>query len=59
MLKRLINVAIGCKKPDLVLKGAKVLNVFTEKLEEKDVALCAGLILGRAQIVPMSCAGRS
>ena len=59
MLKRLIDVAMGRKKPDLILKGAKVLNVFTEKLEEKDVALCGGLILGRAQIVPMSCARRS
>ena len=46
MLKRLIDVAMGRKKPDLILKGAKVLNVFTEKLEEKDVALCGGLIPG-------------
>ncbi len=46
MLKRLIDVAMGREKPDLILKGAKVLNVFTEKLEEKDVALCGGLIAG-------------
>lgn len=46
MLKRLINVAMGREKPDLILKGAKVLNVFTEKLEEKDVAICDGYIAG-------------
>lgn len=46
MKKRLIDVAMGREKPDLVLKGAKVLNVFTEKLEEKDVAICDGYIAG-------------
>ncbi len=46
MKKRLIDVAMGREKPDLILKGAKVLNVFTEKLEEKDVAVCDGMIAG-------------
>lgn len=46
MMKRLIDVAMGREMPDLVLKGAKVLNVFTEKLEEKDVAICGGYIAG-------------
>ena len=46
MKKRLIDVAMGRVKPDLILKGAKVLNVFSERLEEKDVAICGGYIAG-------------
>ena len=46
MMKRLIDVAIGREKPDLILKNAKVLNVFSERLEEKDVAVCGGYIAG-------------
>ena len=46
MMKRLIDVAIGREQPDLILKGAKVLNVFSERLEEKDVAICGGRIAG-------------
>lgn len=46
MMKRLIDVAMGRIEPDLVLKGARVLNVFTEQLEEKDVAICGGYIAG-------------
>ena len=46
MMKRLIDVAMGREKPDLVLKGAKVLNVFSERLEEKDIAICGGYIAG-------------
>lgn len=45
-MKRLIDVAMGREKPDLVLKGAKVLNVFSENIEEKDVAICDGYIAG-------------
>lgn len=45
-LKRIIDVATGRKKADLVLKGASVLNVFTEQLEHKDVAICDGYIAG-------------
>ena len=45
-LKRIINVAMGHEKADLVLKGASVLNVFTEQLEHKDVAICGGYIAG-------------
>lgn len=45
-LKRIIDVAMGCEKADLVLKGASVLNVFTEQLEHKDVAICDGVIAG-------------
>ena len=45
-LKRIIDVAMGREKADLVLKGASVLNVFTEQLEHKDVAICDGFIAG-------------
>lgn len=45
-LKRIIDVATGREKADLVLKGASVLNVFTEQLEHKDVAICGGIIAG-------------
>lgn len=45
-LKRIIDVAMGREKADLVLKGASVLNVFTEQLEHKDVAICDGYIAG-------------
>ena len=45
-LKKLIDTAMGREKAELVLKGARVLNVFTERLEEKDVAICGGRIAG-------------
>lgn len=45
-LKKLIDVAAGRLEADIVLKGAKVLNVFTEQLEEKDVAICGDRIAG-------------
>lgn len=45
-LNRIIEVAMGREKADLVLKGASVLNVFTEQLEHKDVAVCDGVIAG-------------
>lgn len=45
-LKRIIDVAMGREKADLVLKCASVLNVFTEQLEHKDVAICGGIIAG-------------
>lgn len=45
-LKRIIDVAMAREKADLVLKGASVLNVFTEQLEHKDVAICDGYIAG-------------
>ena len=44
--KRLIDVATGRVKADVVLKNALVLNVFTERLENKDVAVCGGRIAG-------------
>lgn len=45
-LKQLIDVAAGRRKADLVLKNAMVLNVFTERLERKDVAICGDTVAG-------------
>ncbi len=45
-LKKLIDTAMGRRKADLVLKGGQVLNVFTEQLEMKDIAVCDGIIVG-------------
>ena len=45
-LKRLIDVAAGRIKADLVLKNAMVMNVFTERLERRDVAICGDRIAG-------------
>ena len=44
--KRLIAAAAGRIEPDLVLKNAFVVNVFTEQLEQTDVAICDGMIVG-------------
>jgi len=45
-LKDQIQAAAGRKRAPLVLKSAKVLNVFTEELMEADVAVCGGCIVG-------------
>lgn len=45
-LKKLTDVATGRRKADIVLKGAVVLNVFTEHLERRDVAICDDTIAG-------------
>lgn len=45
-LKKLIDVALGRRKADLVLKNAMVMNVFTERLERRDVAICGDTIAG-------------
>ena len=45
-LKELIDVAAGRRKADLVLKNAMILNVFTQRLERKDVAVCSDRIAG-------------
>lgn len=46
MIKRRIQVAKGEIPADLVLKNAKVLNVFTEEFIEGDVAVADGVIAG-------------
>lgn len=45
-LKNLIRVARGEKAPDLVLKGGRVLNVFTGEILRADVAVHDGIIAG-------------
>ena len=48
MLKkeRLIEVALGEKKADLVIKNAKLVNVLTEEIYDSEVAIVAGRIAG-------------
>ncbi len=45
-LKRLIEVARGLKRADLVVKRAEVVNVLTEEIYTADIAICNGLIAG-------------
>ncbi len=45
-LKTRILTASGMKRAPLVLKGGRVLNVFTEEFEEADVAIVDGYIAG-------------
>lgn len=44
--RRRIAVAQGLYEAELVIRGGKVLNVFTEELIEADVAIDAGIIVG-------------
>ena len=43
---RVINVAAGREKADLVLKNATYVNVFSGELEKNDIAVAEGLIVG-------------
>ncbi len=45
-MKRLIDAAMGRKKPDLVLKNGKIVNVFTGEITNADVAVADGKICG-------------
>ncbi len=45
-LKKRIKCAKGEEKADLVLKNATIVNVFTGKLQKKDIAICDGIIAG-------------
>ncbi len=44
-----LAVARGTEKADLVLKNASIINVFTEMIEQGDVAICEGRIVGIGQ----------
>lgn len=44
--EKLIHVANGRQKADLVLKNANIINVFTESIETGDVAVVDGMIAG-------------
>ena len=41
-----ISAAAGRTKAELVLKHAKIVNVFTETIEEGDIAIEDGIIVG-------------
>jgi adenine deaminase len=41
-----VEVARGDKEADLVLKNCKIVNVFTHEIEEGDVAIVGGVIVG-------------
>lgn len=45
-LKRQIQMASGAEKAQLVLKNAQIINVFTEEIEQADVAISDGFIVG-------------
>ncbi|MDK2795640.1 MAG: adenine deaminase [Archaeoglobaceae archaeon] len=45
-LKRLIRVAKGEEKADLVIKSAEVANVLTEEIYTADIAICGNRIAG-------------
>ena len=47
--KRIIDIAAGRIKADLVLKNAFVLNVFTKEFIKQDVAIADGYIAGVGQ----------
>ncbi|WP_028830202.1 adenine deaminase [Proteocatella sphenisci] len=43
---KMTAAAAGKKKSDLVLKNGQVINVFTNKIEICDIAICNGIIVG-------------
>ena len=45
-LKNFIEVATGRKKADLVIKNCKIVNVFSGKIEEGEIAITDGKIVG-------------
>ena len=46
ILKKELSAARGIIKADLVLKNARIINVFTESIEQADIAVCNGRIIG-------------
>ena len=44
--KKLIQMARGEVQSELVLKNAKIINVFTKTIEENDIAIADGIIVG-------------
>lgn len=45
-LSRQIRLASGADQPELVLKGLKILNVFTKDIVNADIAVDSGIIVG-------------
>ena len=48
-LEQLIEIARGDRPADLVLRNARVVNVFTGDVETNDVAIAGGVIAGLGQ----------
>ena len=46
--KRIINVARGLEKADLVIKNANIVNVLSEEIHKGDIAIADGIIAGIA-----------
>ena len=49
LMQRRINVASGKEPADLVVKGGKILNVFTGEIQLGDIAIVDGVIAGIGQ----------
>lgn len=47
-IEKIIKVAKGEQKADLVIKNAKVVNVLSEEIYDADIAICGGIIAGVA-----------
>ena len=45
-LEKLIEVARGKQKADLVIKNANIINVLSEEIHKDDIAICDGIIAG-------------
>ena len=50
-LIKLIDVAAGRKKADLVLKNAKIVDVFQAKILIGDIAISDGYIAGIVEVI--------
>ena len=44
--QRIINVARGLEKADLVIKNANVVNVLSEEIHKADIAICDDIVVG-------------
>ena len=49
-LKNLIDTAAGRKKADLVIKNCKIVNVFSGEIENGEIAITAGKIIGTGAV---------
>ena len=49
-LKNLIDTAAGRKKADLVIKNCKIVNVFSGEIEDGEIAITAGKIIGTGAV---------
>lgn len=60
-MEKQLSVARGNTKAELVLKNANVVNVFTEMIEQCDVAICEGTIVGLGEYsgeMELNCEGQ-